>query len=53
MALYHPDVDTSIVQGVISVRSSMPIDDPTTYDDPLITVNDYAEMKSNNHIFHL
>ena len=52
MALYHPDVDTSTVQGVISVRSSMPVGDPSTYDDQLITVADFAEMKPNNHIIH-
>ena len=52
MALYHPDADTSAVQGVISVRSSMPVGDPSSYDDQLITVDGYAEMKSNNHIFH-
>jgi len=52
MALYHPDVDNSEVQGVVSVRSSMPVGDPSTYDDQLITVADFAEMKPNNHIFH-
>ena len=43
MALYHPDADNSEVQGVVSVRSSMPIGDPSTYDDQLITVADFAK----------
>ena len=52
MALYHPDAENSEVQGVVSVRSSMPIGDPSTYDDQLITVAKFAEMKPNNHIFY-
>ena len=52
MALYHPDANNFDVQGVVSVRSSMPVGDPSTYDDQLITVADFAEMKPNNHIFH-
>ena len=50
MALYHPYADNSEVQGVVSVRSSMPVGDPSTYE--LITVADFVEMKPNNHIFH-
>ena len=52
MALNHPDADNSKVHGVVSVRSSMPVGDPSTYDDQLITVAEFAEMKPNNHIFY-
>ena len=53
MALYHPDADNSEVQGVVSVRSSMPVGDPSTYDNQLITIANFVEMKPNTHIFHL
>ena len=42
MALNYPDADNSEAQGVISVRSSMPVGDPSTYDDQLITVVAFA-----------
>ena len=52
MAFNHPDADNSAVHGVVSVRSSMPTGDPSTFDDQLITFDQYAEMKPNNQIFH-
>ena len=52
MAFNHPDVDSSVVHGVVSVRSSMPIGDPSIFDDQLIAIDEYADLKPNNHIFH-
>ena len=52
MAFNHPDADNPAVEGVVSVRSSMPTADPSTFDDQLITIDEYVELKPNNHIFH-
>ena len=52
MALYHPDDDNSEALAVVSVRSFMPVGDPSTFDDQLIIGADFADMKPNNHIFH-
>ena len=52
MVFYHSDVDTSILKGVVSVLLSMPTGDPSSFDDQLITIGDYAKQKPNNHIFH-
>ena len=50
MAFNHPDGDNSAVHGVVSVRSSMPTGGPSTIDDQLITIDEYAEMKPKPHI---
>ena len=52
MAFNHPDADNSDVHEVVYVRSSMPTGDPSTFDDQLNTIDEYVEMKANNHIFH-
>ena len=52
MALNHPDSDSSLILGVVSVSSSMPTGDPATLDEQLIPYAQFADQKPNNHIFH-
>ena len=52
MAFNHPNADNSVIQGVVSVRSSMFIGHPSTFDNQLITLDQYAKLKANNQIFH-